>query len=49
MINFIVCGLENTLLQDGKSEISEEIIELISELGEKALSLLLPQEKIMMQ
>ena len=33
MISFIVCGLENTLLKDNEPGISEETIELISELN----------------
>ena len=33
MINFIVCGLENTLLYENKNKIDDRTIELISELN----------------
>jgi hypothetical protein len=39
MINFIVCGLENTLLRDEKIEICEETIELISELNQNGIKI----------
>ena len=37
MINFIVCGLENTLLRDDRLEVDEETIELISELNRNGI------------
>lgn len=37
MINFIVCGLENTLLRDDRLEVDEETIELISELSRNGI------------